>query len=191
MKFCPYCGEMINDDAQKTCTTCGKELEVSSVNSVTQDTASAGVIPPQQAYPMKWFKFLIYFSLFASAFFNAVTAIQLFSGNIYGDLAEDVYRVYGGIKTFDAFYAVVLLGIAAIAIVARIKLAGYKADGPKFLYILYIADLVAMIVYNVGVTAITGENIITVQTVTSIVVSGVMIFANYIYFNKRKALFCN
>ena len=179
MRFCPYCGEPINDDTLVTCTACGKSLEVSNE------------VPVKSEHSMKWFKFLIYFSLFASAVINLLGAVNLFSGNYYGEYSEQVYSVYDGLKAFDIFYGLILLGVAALAVVTRMKLAGYKADGPKFLYGLYIADLVMTLVYSVGVCVITGENVITAQVISGIVVSCVMIWVNYVYFNKRKALFCN
>ena len=57
---------------------------------------------------MKWYKFLIYFALFAGAFVNFIYGINYISGGIYVvetnglTTADTVYKLYGvGLQVVD------------------------------------------------------------------------------------------
>lgn len=145
-------------------------------------------------YSMKWHKFLIYFSLWASAVINLLNAFQYFTGSIYGANGEAsmVYSYYDGIKAVDMLMAVCLIAVAVYSIVTRFALAGYKAKGPKLLFGLYIVNAVVAIAYIFIASSVTGIAIIDLidsNTISSLISSIAMAFINKTYYDKRAAAF--
>lgn len=82
--------------------------------------------------PMKWFKFVIYFQLFAGALIGAVNAARYLTGSIYGTDAKSVYLVFPALGTADKMYGVIVLLLAAMAIFVRMQLAKYKLNASTF-----------------------------------------------------------
>ena len=216
MSFCSKCGTQIESATQQFCTNCGAKVENQPYVSpapieVNQEQApvyeqSAPVqntygIPqnPIVQHPMKWFKFLIYFALFLGAFINFVYGLNYITGGIYfsqtnGQVsAEMVYSTYGaGLKTLDVIQGILMVAIAAFGIYTRFRLAKFKANGPLCVYILYGAGAALTLLYNVALLVVTGLNqLTTVSSITSLVVSVGFILLNYAYFTKRKDLFIN
>ena len=141
---------------------------------------------------MKWYKFLIYFSLFAGAVINVASGIPFLNGSIYGGYADNVYSVFPALKTVDVMYGIVALATAVLCIVARFALAKYKKNGPALLLSIYAIGIVVSIVYFIAVKSIvTDIDLDTSSIVSSLVSSVVMIIINKIYFDKRKHLFVN
>lgn len=211
MKYCENCGKELNDN-QKFCDKCGtkvvsedgtvgvfdepKESSSAFVQRNYEQVNSQSFETSKQSnqFQMKWFKFLIYFGLFAGAVVNLGMAGNYMSGLIYEQqipnvTAEMVYAQFGGLKILDIIYGIILLGFAAFAIYTRFRLAKYKKDGPMCLYIMYGGSTVISILYLICASAVTGINMFTGQGLGSLILSGVMIAVNYTYFNKRKELF--
>lgn len=198
--YCTKCGKEISDD-QRFCTNCGAESKNGSdlfQGNTSNSSNTFDISERTTTMPMKWYKFLIYFALIAGAVLNLANGIMMVTGGIYSvqtggqSTADLVYSMYGvSLKTVDMFYGIVLFAIAVLAIMARNKLANYKNDGPKFLYLVYGISLGVVLVYNILVGAITGVGIFNVTTITQLVIQGIMIYANIVYFNKRSHLFVN
>ena len=159
-----------------------------------------GYQPPQSnpgygAIPMNWYKFLIYFALFASCVLNAITGLALLTGAIYGDASGLVYSFYGALKIVDLLIGAVMIAVAVLAIITRQKLAKFKADGPSFLMILYGVNIAATVLYLILATLVVGDWLLSgdvvSQYVISTAVSIVMIVVNNIYFKKRASMFVN
>jgi len=153
-------------------------------------------IPPQpETLGMGWFKFLIYFALFAGAVLNALTAISMLTGSMYGESKDLVYLFYKDLKTVDTIVGVATLALAVLGIYARFRLSGFHTNGPKMLTYTYALSAVIGIVYFIGIYSVLPEEVMalvdTSQMLSSTVVSFVMIFVNKAYFNKRKHLFVN
>ena len=144
---------------------------------------------------MGWYKFLIYFALLASCVLNALSAIGMFSGMIYGDASGLVYAIFGGLRIVDILYGLVMAAMAVLAILTRQKLAQFRKDGPTYLLMLYVINMAASVIYLILVTVIVGDWVLTGdvmgQYLLVIVVSIVMIVVNNIYFKKRASLFVN
>ncbi len=146
---------------------------------------------------MGWYKFLIYFSLFAGAVINIINGISTISGSQYGGQADRVYTVLNGMKIVDVTYGILLIGIAALAIVARFQLAGLKRKGPALLYAYSISGMVATVVYLVLVGVIISRygvnfgSIFDARIIGSILGSIIFLVINIIYFNKRRDIFVN
>lgn len=205
MKYCTGCGNPIGDNAQKFCTKCGAVLQAESggyeaavQNGVYVDS-KASAAKSLKNHPMKWFKFLIYFALFFGAFFEFIMGINYFTGSIYSAVSNDmvsaemVYGMYGTpLERWDVIYGLTLFGIAVFSIITRFALSGYKKNGPKFLYVLYIAGAVLGLIYNIGFMMIIGVYAkLILESFGSVIMTGIIVFANYKYFSKRRELFCN
>ena len=133
-----------------------------------------GYQPPQSnpgygAMPMNWYKFLIYFALFASCVLNAITGLALLTGAIYGDASGLVYSFYGALKIVDLLIGAVM--------------------------ILYGVNIAATVLYLILATLVVGDWLLSgdvvSQYVISTAVSIVMIVVNNIYFKKRASMFVN
>lgn len=161
-------------------------------DDVNQKTAHDS--SPIADMPMKWHKFLIYFSLWAGALSNVLSGIGLLTGSIYnasGADAEMIYRYYDGLKGMDVLFGVVSLVMAVLLIVTRFALAGYKENGPKLLIACYAASAVVAIIYPLIVTSITGLGFAELFDATSLVTGIVMCIVNKNYYDKRTHMFVN
>ncbi len=206
--FCPNCGTQINDDAT-ICGNCGAPVNAQAPQQPQAPQAPQDPQAPQQPAPgfvpqapvltMKWFKFLIYFLLFASAIINAVGGITALTGAQYTaengeNVSKLVYAIYPNLKTIDVVYGVLCIALGAYQIFVRFQLSSYKAKAPVFLMAMYIATAVVTAIYSFGVIGvvpneIVGHSELIGEAVGAIVVGIVMLFLNKIYFDKRKDLF--
>lgn len=144
------------------------------------------------ALPMNWFKFLIYFALFAGAVLNFIAGINLLSGNSN----EMLYRFVPGLQTLDILYGLVVLVMAGLAVYTRFQLSAYRAKGPKLLTLLYVINLVSALVYTIGTYMCVDSNpyielneSALTSNAASMAVCVAMIFVNKTYFQKRASLF--
>ena len=151
---------------------------------------------------MKWYKFLINFALFASAVLGVISAIGMLTGSVYGEDKEVVYEVFSSIKTVDTIFAIIYIAAAVFYVYTRFALSGYKAIGPVLVMVVYAINGVLSLAYNLTVMSMIDKYSKIISTseyktslitnaVTTVVVSIIMIIANKIYFDKRKALFVN
>ncbi|WP_072524397.1 zinc ribbon domain-containing protein [Clostridium sp. Marseille-P3244] len=205
--FCRYCGKEIPEGA-KFCVGCGREVSAqdnSGQNAQQPQNFQAGEQQswpnPPQIYPMKWFKFIIYFQLFASAVLMAISAIVLITGAQYEGAAELVYLVCPPLKAVDVIYGIVCIAITVCAILIRQRLAHYVKGAPA-LYIGFTAVVMAssLVYLFAAMGALSTVSSDAVFTATGDIVGTVMgtligaaIFLplNYVYFKKRRELFVN
>ncbi len=150
---------------------------------------------------MKWYKFLVYFGLWAGALLNISNAGNIISGNIYNTTvngvsvtADMIYSTYGDqLKSFDTVRALLFLLPAVMGIITAVMLLKYKAVGPKLLLGVYAASAVVTAISTIG------EHMIA-QTVyqtsfnasalaTSVAIAICLIGINKKYFDKRAHLF--
>ncbi len=149
--------------------------------------------PPAPEKPMNWYKFLIYFSLFASAALNAFNAYQLLTGAHYDGAADLVYAFYSSLNLVDKVVGIASIGVAVFAIYVRQELAKFKATGPKYLQYVYLANAAINIIYAVGASAAVGGDVSFdfTSTITNVIVSVIMVYANKKYFDNRSEMFVN
>lgn len=151
--------------------------------------------PHAAPYSMNWYKFLIYFALWAGAFGNAVYGILYINGMIYsavsgGQLtAEMIYGTFKSVQYIDIIHGVLQIARAGVAIYTRFCLAKYKSNGPMCVYVLYGANVVLPLIYNISVFAVTGVNTFGASSIFGLIVSGVVLALNYKYFSKRDFMF--
>ncbi len=212
--LCPNCGSLLTDGS-RFCPYCGSQLEVQPAQEtapvrsepyVAQEDPRTppryDVIPadPLPADPMhdprgmKWFKFIIYFQLFASAALNLLNAFQLFTGAQYEGQAERVYLLFPGLKTADLLYGALCLVMAALAIFARFRLAKFRQNGPKLYYTLLIVAIVGALLYLFlasSALSVSFAELMDSSVSGSLIGSAVLLIVNRIYFGKRMDLFVN
>ena len=143
---------------------------------------------------LKWHKFLIYFALWAGAVLNVISGIRILTGSIYGVDVDAVYRTYGGLKTIDVLYGLLLCALAVYQIYLRFQLAGFKKEAPGKLSMMYIITILLGLAYMLVVSAVTRISISALldsSTVGSYIGSIVFLFINKAYYGKRSHLFVN
>ena len=186
--FCRFCGKELPEGA-RFCNNCGR---------------AADVMPLQQAVrrrPMAWFKFIIYFQLFANAAGNLIIAFMWIAGLHYGESAGLYYEVCPPLKAVDVIYGLICIACAVGAILVRQKLAHYKKSAPAwyigFIAVSLILSLISSVAVYVAVT-FASEGYLEIKLAelmryAVIVIAGVCfhIPLNYVYFIKRKDLFVN
>lgn len=223
---CPSCGQRLADEARR-CPVCGTVIDEETRRNASEesafDTAQAGAGPSNAGQPfggaqgyqsyqtsaeqnqspakpmkMKWYKFLIYFSLILTGISNMYTGVQAVVGMQYEtkSQAAQVYAAYPGLHIVDVVYGILLIGFGIFALIVRQYLARFKAKGPKMLLLMYVASLVIEIAYIAAGSLVSGVNLLTASSsgtmlISSIIVSLFMIGANKVYFDKRAHLFKN
>ncbi len=196
--FCSNCGKELPDNIAY-CTNCGSKLH--NENHIHEQARAAWTqqynpVPPVQPVQpeMKWYKFLISFSLFAGAVLNLISGVLNFAGANYMILGldpETLYSSYEGLRTLDIGYGLVYLAFVPFALYVRFALAGFKNDAPNMFYIYNIAGAFISVSYSLFSSIVMGGDIS--ETIGQIVgnIAGQILFIalNIIYFNKRKHLF--
>lgn len=186
MGYCNKCS-CEREDTQ-FCPVCGTEL-IPLVDGVLE----------RPEMPMKWYKFVIFFQLFAMAVLHFISGLSALIGGHYQGMADTVYEMLPQMLPVDVIYGLVLIGIAAFALVVRSKLANWKACGPRMYLILLSVNVVASLAYTIIVAAVlSGSELAASYTlndytslISGTVTSVIMIVCNVVYFKKRAHLFEN
>lgn len=157
---------------------------------------------PYQQYPqypdkfnghqMGWYKFLIYFALFAGAFFNVCYAVLYMTGKIYETQNVDpmaVYYLYPNVKPVDIVYGILLIALAVFMVITRFQLSGLKKNGPKMIVALYGINIAMVIVYSIAISCTTDYMAFNASTIGQCVIPIVMAVVNKVYFDRRKDIF--
>lgn len=220
--FCPNCGTNVGN-AERFCPNCGAALNQNTASANPQPNYQQPNYqqpnyqqpnyqqpnyqqpyqpvyqqPVQQyPYPMNWYKFVIYFALFAGAVLNAINGILHLTGSVWemqNVSADMVYAVFGGMQAVDIIYGIGAIALAAFDIVTRMHLAKFRKTGPKFLSVCYGVAVGLTLLYIILTSAVTGISIgdlVGATEIMQLVVSIVMLVVNVVYFNKRASLFVN
>ncbi len=213
--YCRFCGKEIPEGA-RFCINCGKKVDVAETSTSKTSapepslygTAQAPspvnpavVVNPAQNYHLAWFKFIIYFQLFANAAVMTYNAVTCLFGLAYGDDAGLIYGICPPLKAIDVIYGIICLGAAVTAIVVRQRMAHYVQNAP-ILYMAFAGAVMALnILYNFAVlaalntvssSAMQAGSANVAGTVLGTVIGAAVYFPlNYVYFKKRKDLFVN
>ena len=149
--------------------------------------------PPTPEKPMNWYKFMIYFALFAGAILNAITGIRMLTGSVYEGAADYVYAFFPGLSGLDKIMGLAAIALAVLGIYTRQELAKFTAKAPQFVSYLYIGTAAYNLIYMIGFMMIVGDSVELNMTtfIVQIVVSAVMVWANKQYFANRSEMFVN
>lgn len=218
--FCRQCGGEILEGAA-FCGSCGKLVQTEPAQDAPMQFESSYYTPPAlqsdaqvhsdsnlpdggntitPQYPMKWYNFLVCFSLIAGGILNCLSSLSYFTGSIYTSqlgldmyAVERLYSLYPALQVIDVLYGVFAIVVGVLQFIARSKLKGFEEDGPKTLYAVYGAIIVGSIVYKLLVCMTLGVAFSSVlgDIIGSVIAPGVLLWCNVVYFNKRAYLFIN
>ena len=149
----------------------------------TQITAYAESLGIQ----MKWQKAIVVL-IYLGVISSLLTAVQYFTGSIYGDSVGSVYRSFPALRFVGILYGLFCLAYAAAMLYARMLLAKYNADGPRFFLLLLLVNGVAAVVLNLLIYVITGVSDFP-SLIGQVVGIGVAFYLNKTYYEKRMHLF--
>ncbi len=224
-QFCSQCGAALKE-GQVFCSYCGAKTNNTPPQPVQPQQPIAPQQPAQSApyggqpnysqpyfnnqpqytpltqteeMPMKWFKFIIYFQLFAAFVLGIGNGILTLTGmqyDMYGSSAKDVYRIFPDMEIFDMCYGIMMIAIGVFALFVRSPLKNFRKNGPNLYYIFLGANIVASLIYIVGSEIAISQSryssyvdFDSSSTFSSIAVSCALLACNIGYFKKRMHLF--
>ena len=225
LPFCPYCGcstaeaqsanepvnEQVDEQVNEQPTPAKPQAPAQAPGVYYANGQPVQPQPGQPVYistdkfggfPMKWYKFMTYFGVWASAVIHFITGVSRVTGNLIRSVNE-VSEVNPFKQIGDVIYGVILLGVAALAIVTGFALLNLKKNAPVLLHSLFIASSAVSVIYDLILTIVNSENVNylfvsgsgLIAGITSLIiscgVSALIIVLNVIYYNKRKQFFIN
>lgn len=149
--------------------------------------------------PLKWHKFLIYFSLWVSAVFVCLRGAGFVLLGILGDDSSQIFQL-SGVKALNVIYGILYLACAVYHIYTRYQLARFRVGAPKHLLILYVIVPAIELVYAPLMLLAAGLPISLLLTDPAKAIGGtigavtgtwIVCILNKIYYDKRKELFIN
>ena len=182
-KICKKCGANMTHD--RFCLSCGYD-NLKMISSLAPGPRG-----------MKWYKFLIWFSLFAAAI-SAIHSFGYYLSIYWGallhiDLDEIFPKIEDPLLALNALsllmvFAIAFLAFGALALFTRYKLVKYQKDAPRYIVGLYVGSAVlsfGQIIINSMMSLSVGS------CVVGIITALVMAVLNYNYFENRSDLFVN
>ena len=182
MKKCRNCGAEMSE-FDRLCPHCGADNEEPETEIREEPR------PDPAAYPMRWHKFLMVVMIIG-AVLNAISGIRVASGSVNGEY----YGEFPGLQGCDRFCGFATIILAVFQLYTRNSLNAFRKEGPALITILYAAGLAINVIYMLMASAaIPGSigELFDLSNVSPLLLSLVMLTANYIYYKKRKALFVN
>ncbi len=202
--FCEYCGSRVEREALPDEHAGGSAQANEAAHqgyTATHPAASAyvnGVRQQAAEPPMKWHKFLVYFGLWFGALSNLLNGFSQLNGTQYDGEAAAVYERFALLQTLDKIFGVLVIALAAFGFYTAYCLLVKKKGAPKLLYIMYAANIVITLGYNIAAYAVlkSGGPIVDASAVLTTgivgaVFGGIMLMVNMIYYKKREHLFVN
>ncbi len=211
--YCRFCGKQIPDNA-KYCSECGANLapapstapeESAPAVPMASDVPTALAMPPQGtpdpaaaigviATPqrgMKWFKFIIYFQLWASLLSALIAAEKYFTGAYYEGYADWAYSFYCGLRELDICMGILYIALGVYAVFVQRSLAKLRAKGPVMYYSFCAASIALALLNVIAASLIVGYSLFNADIAAELAPSVILLFINIRYFNNRKHLFVN
>lgn len=176
--FCMKCGADLGANPPPFCPQCGAAQDVTAVE-----------------LPMKWFKFVIYVQLFASAVVNLYNAFSYLSGMFAESLtagmltAQELYAYMPGLGALLTVLGILHIGAAVFSIVVRQWLAHHQWRVVLGLYAVCAIQIVINVITMVGLLILNASAQAAVALLPGVITVVVMIILNKIYFDKRRSLF--
>lgn len=205
-RYCPFCGSSLEEPVQRPEPGAPEPAASQELPEPVPESADPAqeklAVPPREesADPrndprgMKWYKFIIYVQLFANALLNAYNAYLYVTGELYGENKALIFSVYPSLKNLGLICGLCFAALAVFALLARQRLAHFRANGPAFYYLVIVANILLPIACLVATSTATGlalGDLVSSDMFTSFAVSLALLIVNMIYFGKRKDLFVN
>jgi len=179
---CQSCGSEVMEGAA-FCPNCGAAVEqVVKTAPVIQQT-------PEKPLGMKWFKFTIYFQLFACALINFYNGLMMVTGAQYGAAAAGVYADFPTLKFIDLGMGGLSIALAAFSLYTRFQLAGFKKHAPQLMYSMLVLNLVYIVAFNVLASVVLHTSTFDARTYGNITGAALLLIIDVIYFGNRADLF--
>lgn len=210
--YCSQCGNNIPDGAV-SCNVCGAPINQGMGTNQYQQ--------PQQTYQpnqyqhrqwnnlqqsaftqnngevlgMKWFKFVIWFQLFANGILNIYNGYKYSMGkqyNLTDYYVQKFYNTFDGLQTIDITVGIMMMALGVYAIITRFFLAGFKKHGPFMYHLCLFFNILVTVIYCILIqTTVVGLQIDITKMITYAVTTTTLLICNIVYFGKRKHLFIN
>ena len=170
---------------------------------------------PQKTYGMKWYKFLkvcLWFSMVSAL----LSAFSYFSGQIYGDMVDNVYAMVPELETLSMLSGLYSLFMVVFSFITWKRLHDYRKNAPGMLISIYVLNAAfsvaylaffthivenaySAVIYSTGKITNSGYyytlNLydiieeLTPSTIITVIALLVMIIINASYFKKRSDSF--
>ncbi|MCM1398048.1 MAG: zinc-ribbon domain-containing protein [Clostridium sp.] len=144
---------------------------------------------------MKWFKFVIYFQLYANCVLNIYNGYRLSVGKQY-NLSDSnlgtLYSMFDGLQTIDIGVGISMMLLGVYAIVTKFFMAGFKKHAPFMYYLCLFFNALVAAIYCILVKAtVPGLELNITRMILNAVMMAVLLICNMVYFGKRRHLFIN
>ena len=147
----------------------------------------------EKVWGMGWYKFQIWFALFASVILDTYSGIEILTGKVYelgGVTAAAARAAHGGwLGALDIVTGIIVLLMAAFAVVTRHKLAKFEKAGIECIHLLHYIDLAASLIYHIVLSVALGAFCADAGTILEQLATVVMIIVNKPYFEHREHMF--
>ena len=188
--ICKNCGAY-NPEGSEVCSSCGANLKEQSENKNYSyiKKIDAGI-------PMRWYKFLVLFSLPMSAISNIISGIEsiFYPSNETSDLSIIADIPKAVLDKLNVFMGLSAIIIAIFVIYTLGRMIRFKSNSLQCLISVYISNALVNTVYAILMLALVGvENGVLFLSIpiSSIGTAVFMSIVNTIYFKKRAFLFKN
>ncbi len=213
VKFCPSCGgdvaaEMEADVASKPSEPTPATTPPAAAPPVTAPPAASAAPPAagpntglssaqkremalaqaaEEGLGMGWYKFMIYFQLFAGAVINFFSGFALFG------LAKELnqYAAYGDQSPLYPVFGIIgvlFIAFGCLYIYCRMLLARFSKKAITTLYVVYGINIALNLLAFLGQNATASA---TASTPSSLIATIVLLVVNITYYKKRAHLFVN
>lgn len=150
-------------------------------------------VNPAPEFPMKWHKFLIYFSLWAGAVLCVINGLMLLTGMHYGGGSDTrmVYAFYSGLQAVDMIIGLVYLACAVAYIITRFKLAKLERKGAKLVVLIPMIMAALNLIYPLLASMVTGlsmGDLMDSSAIGSIVGGVALSIYNKKYYEERDSI---
>lgn len=171
------------------CTNCGAPRDA----DVAEVSADDHISPYEDPRGMKWYKFLVKGGLFLWAGLWLAEAILRFVGS-----KDPIYGDYPAFAALEVVLGIILIVYAALAVVTRFFLSGFRRGAHWLLYAVSVGYTVIRVGVVVAVNVI-GNSIEPMppqgiaEAVGGVLLGGLLLTVNLIYFElmRRKDLLVN
>lgn len=195
-RFCPYCGAVnrMHGEVFEKSEMFPENVYIDAQpdNRILEQYCSVDErVMGQKEVSMKWYKFVIYFQLFAAAIFGLYHGFMRITGMQYGTNADQVYNFFGmGLRVLDIFFGIMPILAAAAFLYVRQCLIKLKKNAPLLYLSVFILNGIIETIYAVVLLLLVGGNGEDAGGLIGQVLGlGIYYVLNYIYFKKRKHLF--
>ena len=140
----------------------------------------------------KWYKFLIYISLWTTAVINVAVGIMLIYGTHYKELSLSkniVYNYYLDLKQFDKFLGYMHILMSIYIIIVNYYLSALKVGAPTMLLAMHVVIIFFRILYIIVCPL--NLHAFKMYNILSLIINFSMMIFNYHYFKKCKQVFIN